>query len=216
MNYNLMLLRKNEKIIPLLIIYLFLYTIIIRYTININSNNINIYYSLTLDKHILYIFYGFFFILINVVIINNVMDNEFIVRMERKKLLFSLINIGILYSLNFALLSNVLLLIVLKMYNKFWNYEIILYTVVFMTLYGVFLYSIIAIFYLKYRIKSIILVNMVNLLPVTIFSNTQINSYLIVDRLYSNISLVLIILAILFIMNFIVAYFIFEKCDLII
>ena len=73
MNYTEMLLKKNKNIILILTIYLLLYIILIKYTIVVDKENL--YYNLTLNKYILYIFHGFFFILINYIIINNIMIN---------------------------------------------------------------------------------------------------------------------------------------------
>ena len=129
MNYIIMLLRKNKNIISIIVMYILLYIILIFYMLNIDSNNI--YYILTLDKYILYIFHGFFFVLTNYIIINNALKKEAVVRIGRKNCVFVLLNTGILYSMLFSLISNSVLIFILGIKSIQIDITNVLYTVLY-------------------------------------------------------------------------------------
>ncbi len=217
MNYIVMLLRKNKNIIPIIGMYISLYIVLIFYMLNIDSNNI--YYILTLDKYIFYIFHGFFFILTNYTIINNALKKEAVVRIGRNNCAFILLNTGIFYSVFFSLISNSILLFILNIEGIQIELTKALYTILYMTLYCTLLYSIITIIYIKKQIVSIIIANIINILPIIVnivFSNLLIYKFINIDIYYSNIYSSFIVISILIIINSTVSYIEFRKCDYII
>ena len=217
MNQIIILLKKNKNIVPIYIIYILLYIMYIYYSLRVI--NTNIYYYLTLDKYIMYIFHGFFFLLINFNLINNIIKNELIVRINREKLLQLLMNIGILYSAIFTIIPNCLAILLLNFKGIKEKLKIIFYTTMIMIAYCALLYSVIMLFYLKFQIKSIIISNLINLLPIfsnLFFSSDFFNQYTLVTSNYSNTSSILIALLTLLILNVIITILEFKNFDYII
>lgn len=217
MKYICMTLKKNKSIVWILIIYFMLIMIVEKYMIERVSDNI--YYYLTINQYILYIFHGFSYIFINYIIINNNIKNEICIKKNRQDFFLDILNIGIIYSFIISILVNSLIYIFLSIKGIYIEKINIIYTVIIMSSYFIMLYSIIMLFYTKRQIKSLILANIINLIPTflkLIIYNDSICNCIIVNCSYNNIYQVLTLYAIIIVINLSISYIRFCKCDLII